>query len=102
MESVARAEVSIVYRPTRAELDGALGQKGEAGDHLLRGDGGVTESFWEPDLHSVIVVHGISVVRGESNDKALRIATGLDFAGDFTDVCCSGVEREVAGRGGFQ
>ena len=101
MESVAGAEVSVVNRPTRTTLGSALGEKGEAGDHLLWSDGWVAEGFWEVDLHSVVVVHGISIIRGKCDDKALCVASGLDFAGDFTDVGGGGVESEVAGRGGL-
>ena len=101
MEGVARPEVPIVNRPTRTTLGGTLGQKGEAGDHLLWGDGWVTEGFWEVDLHGVVVVHGISIIRGKCDDKALCVATGFDYSGDFTDVGGGGVEIEVPRRGGF-
>ena len=101
MEGVAGAEVPIVNRPTSTTLGGTLGQKGEAGDHLLWSDGWVAEGFWEVDLHGVVVVHGISIVRGKCDDETLGIAAGFDYPGDFTDVGGSGVEGEVAGRGGF-
>ena len=101
MEGVARAKVPIVNRPTRTTLGGALGQKGETGDHLFWGDGCIAEGFWEVDLHGVVVVNGISVVGWECDDEALCVAAGLDFAGDFTDVGGGGIESEVPRRGGF-
>ena len=102
MEGVPGAEVAVVDRPACAKLGVALSEKGEAGDHLALANGNFAEGFWEVDLHGVVVVHGISIVRWERDDEALGLAAGFDYPGDFTDVGDGGVESEVSRRGGFE
>ena len=97
MKVVAGTEVAVVDRPTGAVLNDALSGEGEAGSHLLGGDGEIAKGFREPDLHHVVVVDDVAVVGRKTGEDAFGAAAGIDVAGKLRDVGCLWREAHVAG-----
>ena len=102
VKGAAGTEAAVVDGPTVAVLRIALGQEREPRHHLLGRDGDIAPCLGEPNAHDVVVVDLVAVIGREGDKEALRVAQGLDAAGDLAHVGRGRPEAEIAGRGGLE
>ena len=102
VKGAAGTEAAVVDGPTVAVLRVALVQEREPRHHLLGRDGDIAPCLGEPDAHDVVVVDLVAVIGREGDKEALRVAQGLDAAGDLAHVGRGRHESEIAGRGSLE